>query len=83
MKYIEIEDRKTGGVIEMAKVEIRAESCKSCLYCIKFCHKNVLEVGEQVNNKGYQYVTVIRASECVGCLSCAVICPEAAIEIYE
>lgn len=83
MKYIEIEDRKTGGVIEMAKVEIRAESCKSCLYCIKFCPKNVLEVGEQVNNKGYQYVTVIRASECVGCLSCAVICPEAAIEIYE
>ena len=40
----------------MAEVTIRKESCKSCLYCVKFCPKHVLETGSQVNSKGYLYV---------------------------
>ena len=28
----------------MAQVTIRAESCKSCGYCVKFCPKGVLAV---------------------------------------
>ena len=36
----------------MAKVEIVAERCKSCGYCVKFCPKHVLEIGTKVNSKG-------------------------------
>lgn len=67
----------------MGKVEIRAESCKSCLYCVKFCPKNVLEVGEAVNSKGYQSIIAARPDDCIGCAICALMCPEAAIEVYK
>jgi len=67
----------------MAKVEIRAESCKSCLYCVKFCPKNVLVVGEQVNSKGYQYIVAEKMENCIGCAICAMMCPEAAIEVWK
>ena len=40
----------------MAQVTIRAESCKSCGYCVKFCPKGVLAVGHEVNSKGYPFV---------------------------
>ena len=51
------------------------ESCKSCGYCVKFCPKNVLAIGEEVNSKGYLYVTAANPDDCIGCASCGVICP--------
>ena len=68
----------------MAKgnVEIRAESCKSCGYCVKFCPKGVLAIGEDVNQKGYQYVVAAKPEECTGCATCGQVCPDAAIEVY-
>ena len=66
----------------MAKLVIRTESCNSCLYCIKFCPKNVLEVGQAVNSKGYPYVVVSHIEKCIGCAICASMCPDAAIEVY-
>lgn len=66
----------------MPKVEIRSESCKSCGYCVKFCPKQVLAVGTQVNSKGYEYVEVVN-EDCIGCKMCAVMCPDAAIEVYK
>lgn len=66
----------------MPKVEIRSESCKSCGYCVKFCPKKVLGIGENVNSKGYEYVTVLN-DQCIGCKMCATICPDAAIEVYK
>ena len=66
----------------MAKVEIRSESCKSCGYCVKFCPKSVLAIGDKVNSKGYEYV--IQANDgCIACKMCAVMCPDAAIEVYK
>lgn len=67
----------------MVEVKIVAERCKSCGYCIKFCPKNVLAVGEKVNSKGYEYVEPVRMQDCVGCLACARVCPDGAIEIYK
>ena len=67
----------------MAKVEIRAERCKSCGYCIKFCPKHVLEIGTEVNSKGYEYVVPARIEDCVACGMCASICPDGAIDIYK
>ena len=48
----------------MAKVEIVAERCKSCGYCVKFCPKQVLEIGTGVNSKGYEYVDAMRRGAC-------------------
>jgi len=65
----------------MPKVEISAESCKSCGYCVKFCPKKVLAIGTSVNSKGYEHV-IVANDDCIGCKMCAVICPDAAIEVY-
>lgn len=67
----------------MVKIEISKESCKSCGYCVKYCPKNVLSIGKDVNRKGYQYAVVSEAEKCIGCKMCANICPDAAIEIYK
>ncbi len=64
------------------KVEIRKESCKNCGYCVKYCPKNVLEIGMEVNSKGYLYVTAARPEDCIGCAQCGIMCPDAAIEVY-
>lgn len=67
----------------MAEVTIRAESCKSCGYCVKFCPKGVLAIGSEVNSKGYPYVVPVKAAACIGCALCAQMCPDAAIEVYK
>ncbi len=67
----------------MAKVEIIAERCKSCQYCIKFCPKGVLALGKNLNSKGYEYVVPVNPEECIGCCQCARICPDGAIEVYK
>ena len=67
----------------MAKLIISPESCKSCGYCVKFCPKKVLTLGEKVNSKGYEYVVPSDTDACIGCAMCAIICPDAAIEVYK
>lgn len=67
----------------MAEVKIVAERCKSCGYCIKFCPKQVLALGEKVNSKGYEYVVPVDMQACIGCCMCARMCPDGAIEIYK
>ena len=67
----------------MAEVKIRAESCKSCGYCVKFCPRNVLKVGDEVNSKGYQFVVAADPENCIGCAMCAQMCPDAAIEVWK
>lgn len=66
----------------MPKVEIVRERCKSCGYCVKFCPKGVLVIGDQVNSKGYEYVTT-QNDACIGCCICGRICPDGAIEVYK
>lgn len=67
----------------MAKIEIIAERCKSCQYCVKYCPKGVLAVGEKLNSKGYEYVAAVRMEECIACCQCARVCPDGAIEVYK
>ena len=64
------------------KVEINAETCKSCLICLRACPKGVLGTTDAVNSKGYQYIVPVNAEECIGCAMCAMICPDAAITVY-
>lgn len=67
----------------MERVIIQTESCKSCLYCVKFCPKHVLDVGTDMNAKGYPYIVVKHAEQCISCGICGIVCPEAAIEVYK
>jgi 2-oxoglutarate ferredoxin oxidoreductase subunit delta len=69
--------------MQMGKVEINAEACKSCQYCVISCPKKVLAVGDKVNSKGYLYVVAAEPENCIGCAMCAQICPEAAIEVWK
>ena len=64
-------------------IKVVAERCKSCGYCVKFCPKNVLEIGTEVNSIGYEYVTPARLDDCIACCVCGRICPDGAIEIYK
>ncbi len=65
------------------KIEVIAERCKSCGYCVKFCPNQVLAIGKNVNSKGYEYVTAVNEDECVSCCICARICPDGAINVYK
>jgi len=67
----------------MAKIEVFKESCKSCGYCVKYCPGNVIKIGTDVNQKGYQYLVADKMENCIGCKICASICPDAAIEVYK
>ena len=42
----------------------------------------LLAIGEDVNQKGYQYVVAAKPEECTGCATCGQVCPDAAIEVY-
>lgn len=67
----------------MAEVKVISERCKSCGYCIKFCPKEVLALGTEVNSKGYEYVEAVNKDACIGCAICGRICPDGALEIYK
>ena len=67
----------------MAMIKVVAERCKSCGYCVKYCPKQVLAVGKNVNAKGYEYIEPVNQEACVACCMCARICPDGAIEVYK
>lgn len=67
----------------MAQVTIRAESCKSCGYCVKFCPKGVLAVGHEVNSRATPLWWPHTQKNCIGCAICGRMCPDAAIEVYK
>ena len=64
------------------RVEINAEACKSCQYCVISWLKKVLVIGENVNSKGYPYSVAATPEACIGCAMCAQMCPEDCIEVW-
>ena len=67
----------------MAMIKVVAERCKSFGYCVKYCPKQVLAVGKNVNSNGYEYIEPVNQEACVACCMCARICPDGAIEVYK
>lgn len=62
-------------------IEIDKELCKGCWICINFCPKNVFEISNKINNRGYYLPKIARADKCSYCRFCELLCPEFAIII--
>ena len=63
-------------------IEINSDLCKACNLCIEACPKQVIEIGGEINERGYRCVVPARNEDCIGCRQCAVICPDVAITVY-
>ncbi|MCC7554432.1 MAG: 4Fe-4S dicluster domain-containing protein [Methanobacteriaceae archaeon] len=61
---------------------IHKNECKACKRCIIACPLNLLELSEDLNENGYQYVKY-KGEGCTGCGNCYYSCPEPlAIEVH-
>ena len=62
--------------------KINALECKSCGRCVDACPKQCIEIGNELNVRGYRPV-VYKGEGCIGCASCFYTCPEPhALEIH-
>lgn len=59
------------------------ERCKGCGVCVAVCPKGVLEIGKEMNAKGYFPAVQARPEDCVFCAICCTMCPDVAIVINE
>jgi 2-oxoglutarate ferredoxin oxidoreductase subunit delta len=64
-------------------IEIDKEACKGCELCIPVCPKQVIEMGEHFNLKGWRYAVPARNEDCIGCKQCLIICPDVAIKLMK
>ncbi len=65
--------------VPKGKVHIIKDRCKGCGFCVEFCPRDVLEMSEEFNSKGYHPPRVKNPENCVNCGLCEMICPEFAI----
>lgn len=63
--------------------EIDADRCKGCGLCVDVCPKDVLEMSNKVNAKGYFPACQARPEDCIFCALCCTMCPDVAIAIRE
>jgi len=61
------------------RIYIIRERCKGCGWCVTFCPRQVLEVSDEFNSKGYHPPRVVNEAACVSCGLCEMLCPEFAI----
>jgi 2-oxoglutarate ferredoxin oxidoreductase subunit delta len=59
------------------------DRCKGCGLCVDVCPKNVLEISNGINAKGYFPAYQARPEDCIFCALCCTMCPDVAITISE
>jgi 2-oxoglutarate ferredoxin oxidoreductase subunit delta len=69
--------------IPRGRIRILKERCKGCSFCVEYCPRDVLEVSEEFNAKGYHPPRVKDEAACVHCGLCEMLCPEFAIYLNE
>ncbi|UCF69921.1 MAG: 4Fe-4S binding protein [candidate division WOR-3 bacterium] len=62
-------------------IHIIKERCKGCRFCVEYCPKDVLEMSEEYNLKGYHPPVAVNPDACLECHLCEMLCPEFAIYI--
>lgn len=60
-------------------IHIARDRCKGCGFCVEYCPKDVLELSEEFNVKGYHPPHIKNEDDCLYCQLCETICPEFAI----
>ncbi len=60
-------------------IHIKKEQCKGCGFCVEYCPKDVLELSQEFNKKGYHPPRVAHEEMCCYCQLCEAICPEFAL----
>jgi 2-oxoglutarate ferredoxin oxidoreductase subunit delta len=53
------------------------------MFCVEYCPRDVLEMSEDFNVKGYHYPEANVEDACVNCQLCEMLCPEFAIFCVE
>ncbi len=61
------------------QVEVIAERCKGCGFCIELCPQHVLYKSTEINSKGYHVIGINNSGKCTQCGICEMICPDFAI----
>jgi 2-oxoglutarate ferredoxin oxidoreductase subunit delta len=73
------DDRTT--VLTRGTLVIDVEACKGCELCIDACPPGVLQMGSEVNDRGYRYPLLLPG--CTGCKACSQICPDFVFQVYK
>ena len=75
-------DQGQGNRPFMAKVEIDRDRCKGCGLCTISCPKELIRIGEEMNQYGYFCARWDGDEKCTGCAICGEACPDVAIRVW-
>ena len=64
-----------------SQVNVIAERCKGCGFCVEFCPEHILYMSTEMNSKGYYIADIGDNDKCTGCDICSMVCPEFAISV--
>jgi len=63
------------------RVNVIAERCKGCGFCIEFCPQHTLHEFTEINSRGYHQAYIEDNDKCTGCNICSMVCPDFAIYV--